>query len=39
MSFGVLFVQAIGSGNDHVKHDGEGDGNDFWSQGMHDMVP
>jgi hypothetical protein len=24
MSFGGLFVQAIGFGNDHVKHDGEG---------------
>jgi hypothetical protein len=24
MSFGGLFVQAIGFGNDHVKRDGEG---------------
>jgi hypothetical protein len=24
MSFGVLFVQAIDFGNDHVKRDGEG---------------
>ena len=24
ISFGGLFVQAIGFGNDHVKHDGEG---------------
>jgi hypothetical protein len=24
MSFGGLFVRAIGFGNDHVKHDGEG---------------
>jgi hypothetical protein len=36
MYFGGLFVQAIGFGNDHVKHDGEGfhyhqcsGGNDF----------
>jgi hypothetical protein len=24
ISFGVLYVRAIGFGNDHVKHDGEG---------------
>jgi hypothetical protein len=24
MSFGCLYVQAIGCGNDHFKHDGEG---------------
>jgi hypothetical protein len=48
ISFGGLFVQAIGFGNDHVKRDGEGFHYHqyhavmvliFLSQGMPGMVP